>query len=142
MAKKITEKCKYKTKYAIETWVTASQYIAELVCESEARMRGTDLPMKFWSTEKWKNTFVYQAGLAAKLLKSYHPIDIINAVAEIKTITSLKNPIFMDLLRKKARERKKLEAIRPAIQQATPEPKAPISLPRPLQKKKSILDEL
>lgn len=141
MAKQITAKCKYQTKYAIDTWVTAAQYIAELVCENIAAQQNADLPMKFWSTDKWKNPFVYQAGIAAKLLKTYHPIDIIDALKSNRTFLSLKNPILVDMLRKKSHSRKKLEAMRPAIENkeiAKPQ----ISPPRPPQPKKSILDEL
>ena len=141
MAKQVTEKCKYKTKYAIDTWVTAAQYIAELVCENIASQQNTDLPIKFWSTDKWKNPFIYQASIASKLLKKYHPIDIIDALKSNRTFISLKNPILMDLLRKKAYSRKKLEAMRPEIENkdiAKPQ----ISPPRPPQPKKSILDEL
>lgn len=95
MAKKITDKSKYKTSYKIDTWVAPSQYIAELVCESDAKTRGTVLPYEFWNHSDWSKVFRYQVTLAAKLLKKYSARQLIAAIKVTKNLTSLRSPILL-----------------------------------------------
>lgn len=99
MAKKITDKSKYKTSYKIETWVAPSQYIAELVCESDAKTRGTVLPYEFWNHPEWTKVFRYQVTLAAKLLKKYSARQLIAAIKVTKNLTSLRSPILLRNIR-------------------------------------------
>lgn len=105
MSKKITERSKYPSKYAVETWISPSQYIAELICESIARSRGEVLIPYFWMKSKfWRNTFVRQCGLASKLLKNYPALVIISSIAACKNLTSLASPIFKQILAKNVKK--------------------------------------
>jgi len=92
LAKQETDKSKYKTRYAVDTYVTAAQYIAELILESCAVNEKTILPFKFWNTKKWHQLFIYQCMLANKLLKQYTATQLIDAIRKTKGITSLRNP--------------------------------------------------
>lgn len=107
MSKQITSSSKYKTKYNSETWVTAAQYIAELVCESIAKQCSTELTFQFWNTIRWKKTFVYQCYLASALLKKYSASSIISVIKICRNLTSLKSPVFIKLL--KSQIKRKIE---------------------------------
>ncbi len=71
MAKKRSEKSRYESKYSPKGYVTAAQYICELICEAKARNEKKELPLKFWELKEWQNYFVFQSKYANKLLKSY-----------------------------------------------------------------------
>lgn len=69
---------KFKSKYAIDTYITPAQYLAEIMCERIARRDGKQLPFRFWQTDNWKKTFQLQAIQANKWLKDY-PMAVIFA---------------------------------------------------------------
>lgn len=94
MAKRITDKSKYKTSYKIDTWVGPAQYIAELICESAAKQRKALLPYEFWKVKPWKALFMYQVTLAYKLLKEYPAPAIIEAIYKTRNINSLASPLL------------------------------------------------
>lgn len=71
MATNQTKKSKYPSKYSPSKYVTAAQYIIELVCEKKAAFDKTNLPVKFWEIPKWKNFFMRNLRQVHKLLKSY-----------------------------------------------------------------------
>jgi chorismate-pyruvate lyase len=48
MAKNRTNKSRYPSRYSPNGWVSAPQYITELVCEKKAQKEKKELPMKFW----------------------------------------------------------------------------------------------
>lgn len=83
MAKKRTEKSRYESKYSPKGYVTAAQYICELICVAKARKENKELPLKFWELKEWRNYFVFQSKYANKLLKEYD---------ERAIIAVLKNP--------------------------------------------------
>jgi hypothetical protein len=69
---------KFKSKYAIETYITAAQYLAEVMCERIAHSLGKQLPFRFWQTDEWKKQFQLQAIQANRWLKEY-PMAVIFA---------------------------------------------------------------
>lgn len=79
MAKEFTEKSRYKSSYS-ESYITAAQYIVELVCENIALKKSTQLPYKFWNNNDWKSIFKRQLLLANGLLKIYDEQSIIKAL--------------------------------------------------------------
>lgn len=101
MAEHRSDKSRYLSRYAVNTWVAPAQYIAELVCEKAAKKNNEVLPLQFWQAQPWKNTFVRQAALAAKLLQTFHVTDIINSIEECKGLTSLASPFLKSILKKK-----------------------------------------
>jgi len=80
MGKKRTDKSKYPSKYSPNGWVTAAQYIIELICEQRARFDKKDLPVKFWHLPEWASFYKSQLRIIHKLLKQYDERAIINTV--------------------------------------------------------------
>jgi hypothetical protein len=79
-AKAQTEKSKYPSRYSPDGFVTAAQYILELVCEKKARAEGKELPIKFWELKEWRQTFIMQLRKVHSLLKKYDERAIIRAI--------------------------------------------------------------
>lgn len=79
MAKEFTDKSRYKSKYS-EKYITAAQYITELVCENMAAKNNKALPVKFWNLPDWYGVFKRQLQLANSLLKIYDEQAIIKAL--------------------------------------------------------------
>lgn len=74
---------KFKSKYTEATKeISPAQYIAEIICERIAAKDKDQLPVKFWSTEKWKKIFMRQVFAANGLLKIYHPLSVIYALRQ------------------------------------------------------------
>lgn len=82
MAKERTEKSKYKSRYSPNGWVTAAQYIIELVCERKAQNEERDLPVKFWNLSEWEAYFKKQLRRCHALLKKYDEKAIIRALKD------------------------------------------------------------
>jgi len=80
MPEQPTDKSKYLSKYAPETYVTAAQFIAELICEKIAYREKTKLVDRFWNLDKWGKKFRYQVSQANKLLQEYDALSIIRAI--------------------------------------------------------------
>ena len=100
MGKKRTEKSTYPSRYSPGGFVTAAQYILELICERQAVKEKVDLPVRFWNLPRWKATFVRQLRKVHKLLKSYNERAIINSIKENPRIYSLLAPWFDELVEK------------------------------------------
>ena len=71
MSKNRTEKSKYPSRYSPQGWVSAAQYITEVICEKKAQKDKKDLPIKFWEIKEWKSYYRYQITLANKLVKEF-----------------------------------------------------------------------
>ena len=71
MGQKRTEKSRYQSRYSPKGYVTAAQYICEMICEAKARSEGKELPFKFWELEEWAKFFRSQINSANSLLKKY-----------------------------------------------------------------------
>lgn len=99
MAKERSEASKYHSRYS-EGWVSASQYIVELICEKKARLANKDLPVRFWKLKEWASFFRSQIGTANKLLKKYDEKAIIRALKDKKAfrIYSLRAPHLLPII--------------------------------------------
>lgn len=89
-----TKKSTYPSRYSPDCWVSAPQYITELICEKKARLDKKDLPTKFWELKEWRNFYRNQITAANTLLKKYKAEAIIAALRDKKTfrIFSLRAP--------------------------------------------------
>lgn len=82
MSKNRTEKSKYPSRYSPQGWVSAAQYITEVICEKKAQKDKTDLPIKFWEIEEWKSYYRYQITLANKLVKEFGEESVVAALKD------------------------------------------------------------
>lgn len=87
MTSQRTDKSKYPSRYSPQGWVTAAQYIIELVCEQRARFDKKDLPVKFWNLPEWEKFYKSQLRACHRLLKQYDERAIINVIKEKKIRT-------------------------------------------------------
>lgn len=109
MAKTRSEASKWPSRYSPGGWVTAAQYIIELVCERQARNKNNaDLPVKFWNLPEWQKEYVSQTRATHKLLKKYEPQAIIAAIKQ-RNIWSLRPKWVEGVIQQ---EQKKLEGKR------------------------------
>ena len=71
MSKEQTEKSRYQSRYSPDQFVSAAQYIIELVCERKAQLEERDLPVQFWKQPEWEKYFKMQLRKCHALLKKY-----------------------------------------------------------------------
>ncbi len=71
MSQNRTDKSNYPSKYSPGGWITASQYIVEVLCEIKARAEGKDLPIHFYELDEWGKFYRQQIPTAHQLLKYY-----------------------------------------------------------------------
>jgi hypothetical protein len=94
MAKKPTDKCRYLSRYGnSDTYVTAAQLAAEIMCERKAANRKEELPNKFWNHPAWKSDFVGEKVAADRLLRTFSEEVLIRTlrdkrVSRISTLTN------------------------------------------------------
>lgn len=124
MSEQQTEKSGYPSRYSPTKFVTAAQYIIELVCEKKAKRDKKDLPLQFWELDAWRNYYVSQLRATHKLLQNYAPRAIINVVRQ-KNLFSLRPKWIIPLIEQ---EHKKLLALAAKNQKKEPE-KPIIKLP-------------
>ena len=79
MPRNQTVKSAYRSAYG-GGFISASQYIAEILCEKLAIKQSKRLFFKFWNDKEWKKFFLYQITLANRLLKKFSASDIIKAI--------------------------------------------------------------
>lgn len=93
MAKERSEKSPYHSRYS-EGYVSAAQYITELVCEKKAAREKKELPIFFWKLPAWATYFKSQIGTANKLLKTYSSKAILKVLMDpkMKNTYSLRAP--------------------------------------------------
>ena len=94
---------KYTSKYGATRKISASQYLAEFICERQAKREKTTLPLKFWNHPDWSKQFLAQITHANALLKEHSCLDIINALKSKRgeSIYSLGNKKPIEALLKK-----------------------------------------
>ena len=85
MAKQRSEKSRYPSRYSPRGWVSAYQYVAELVCEKKAQQDCGELPIKFWDLTEWRNFYRYQITLASSLIKQYGEDCVIAALRDSRS---------------------------------------------------------
>jgi hypothetical protein len=54
-------------------WVTASQFLAEMMCERQARAMKRTLPLQFWKVKPWGDVYRQQVVAANRLLRLLDP---------------------------------------------------------------------
>ena len=99
---------KYNSKYSNGKSVSAAQYITEIICEHLAIREKRDLHYRFWINKEWEKFYKSQIFTANKLLKTYPPKAIINALktTQAQKIYSLRAPHLVAIIQ---REQVKLE---------------------------------
>lgn len=99
MAKDRSDKSKYLSRYS-EGYVSAGQYITELICEKKATSLKRELPIRFWKLKEWASYFRSQIGSAHKLLKQFHEKAIIKALnnPKARSIYSLRAPHLLPII--------------------------------------------
>lgn len=100
MAKNQTDKSRYPSKYSPQQWVTAAQYIIEIVCERRALQNQRELMVQFWKQPEWSQFFVSQLRMCHKLLKKYEAKAIIAALKDnrAKSVNSLFAPWLIPII--------------------------------------------
>lgn len=62
----------YKSKYGdSDKNISAAQYLAEVMCERQAKKNRQQLGAKFWNSVQWKKEYKKQLFLARQLLNTY-----------------------------------------------------------------------
>lgn len=91
---------KYISKYSNGKYVTAAQYITELICENKAKQEKKDLYFKFWTTKEWSLYYRNQIATANKLVTQYNPQAIIRALktTQATKIYSLRAPHLIPII--------------------------------------------
>lgn len=99
---KQTDKSRYQSRYSPQKYVTAAQYIIELICEKKARIDKVDLPIQFWKQPEWQTFFKSQLRKCHSLLKKYHEKAIIRALQDSKlySVYSLHAPWLIPVVEK------------------------------------------
>ena len=82
---KQTDKSRYPSIYSPETFVTAAQYITELLFQKKAKYEKKELPLKFWKNSEYSKQFVRWQRQANKLVKEYSGNAIIAALKDPKS---------------------------------------------------------
>jgi hypothetical protein len=73
MAEQRSDKSPFQSQFG-GGWVSASQFLAETMCDRKARLKGTALPQRFWRADVsavWEREFLTQLRHANALLKLY-----------------------------------------------------------------------
>lgn len=102
-------KKQYPSKYSNGKFVSAAQYITELICEKKAKIFKQDLHYRFWQNKEWSQFYRNQIGTANKLLTQYSCSAIVKALNSTKAekIYSLRHPLLSSMIEA---EEKKLES--------------------------------
>ena len=106
LAKSRSDKSRYPSRYSPGGWVSASQYITELVCEKKAQREKKELPMKFWEDKEWCKYYKYQITLANKLIKQHGEDAIVAALRDKRcwSTYSLRSPFLKKIIEEKAQQ--------------------------------------
>ena len=116
MAANRSEKSNYESRFG-GGWITASQYLAESMCDRQARKDGRSLGIKFWRTKEWDQQFRLQLKHASKLLQKFSAQSIIKALRTFKgkQVFSLGAPSLPKLI---APFEKTFESVKRGVEQA------------------------
>lgn len=64
---------KYLSKFGLSRWVTAAQYLAEVMCERRAKAEKKALPLQFWKTPPWDAVYRQQVAAVSRLFSRLDP---------------------------------------------------------------------
>lgn len=142
MAKR-SDKCRYLSPSSPGEYVTAAQYIGELICHHRATSLKTNLPIKFWRLPDWKQYFLYQVRLAYPLIKTHGEKAVIRAIEDNRSSKtySLRNPRLLRIIKEKAKEVAK-EKIQPTTIPKVYAKDTTLSKPRKRQRGNTLLGKL
>jgi hypothetical protein len=95
---------KYPSRYSNEKFVSAAQYITEIICEKKAKIDKEDLHHRFWTNKKWSSFFRNQIATANQLVSKYGEKAVIRALKNPKTerIYSLRAPHLLPIIEQEA----------------------------------------
>lgn len=85
MGKEQTKKSRYPSIYSPDKYVTASQYITELLFQKKSKFEKKDLPIRFWRNPEYSKQFVRWQRQANELVKEYGGDAIIAALKDPKS---------------------------------------------------------
>ncbi len=134
---------RYQSRFGADKEISASQFIAEMVCEKMAIKEGHPLPKKFWNNnDKWHKLFINQVFAASSLLRIYPAHIVISCLRKQKFIYSLRQKNFMEKLMDE--NKLYLENLKKIMDAPKVEVSDKIEKPRELfeDKKPSIMDKL
>jgi len=104
---------RFRSKYCSkDTFITGSQYLAELMCERSARQNGLELKDHFWKTQKWNQIFRRHIVQCNRLLKRFPIEAIIRAFHDPQTANFLSfgNKKYISIIKKHLRDLKKRDS--------------------------------
>lgn len=143
MAKEYSDKSRYPSRYSPKGWVTAAQYICELICEVKARKEKKSLPVKFWDLKDWSKFYRWQIKIANELLVDFPPESLIKALKDPKCfyVYSLNAPQVRKIAEKYKAE---IESRQNAIDEKLPtyDNTDIVTTPRPIQPTQKTLKGL
>jgi hypothetical protein len=146
MGKDQTEKSRYHSPYSPGAYVTAVQYIIELICEKRAVSLKKDLPIQFWKNKEWASFFTSQLKLCHGLLKKYDEKAIIAAIQDDEAWNAYSLTAFRLWLKpvlERHEARIKVQKERESKRQTVIDRSTILSKPRQAKAtKKSLLDKL
>ncbi len=117
-----TEKSRYPSKYSNGTFITAAQYITEMVCEKKASIQRMQIGQHFWNQPAWAKFYRMQILAANGLLKIYSEQAVIAALKSkpASRIFSLRAPHLDAIIEA---EQKKLDLQNERVRQVSEVPK-------------------
>lgn len=145
MANDKTKKSQYQSRYG-GGYITAAQFITELICEHNAKATKRELTQFFWNDEIWAKDFKAQLVHANRLLKTYDPAVIITVlqsnILRYKRLTSLGAKWLLDPLFKAEQKKEKMLAEKIEVIELPDFEAARPILRKPPKMKKSNLEDL
>jgi hypothetical protein len=142
MPKRKSNKSRYVSRFAEHGgFITAAQYLAEMMCQRNALRQGVNLPPAFWkSSKKWGNELKHQLTRANSLIKEYGESAVVLAINDVRFLScwSLETPSLIPIIKEKraillCRSRQSRIDLKPATKDEPPRPPIP---------RKSILETL
>ncbi len=111
MSTQQTEKSSYPSIYSPNKYVSAAQYIIELVCQKKAYLEQKHIGSQFWKNKLWANFFKMQLRKCHSLLKKYDEKAIMSALKHknARNIRSLMAPWLLPLIKE---EQEKLDILK------------------------------
>ena len=100
MAENRSDKSSYPSRYSPSGWVSAYQYVTELICEKSAKQKHKELPVQFWELPEWEKFFKNQIITAVQLVKKYGATAVINGLNDRRAFKtySLRSPVLKQII--------------------------------------------
>jgi hypothetical protein len=134
---KPTGKCQYSSPFSPGKYITAAQYLAELMCQRIARQESKELPDRFWNLPKWQAIIRKHYTHLGRLTRRFPVEAIIRAFNDKRSqrMISFGNrgfiPIIIDhmaaIKREEANPPKETEAVDTTLEPRKPAGKTAIS---------------